>query len=186
MNILLLGAPGSGKGTLGEKIVKLGYTAIVAGDILRNERESDSELGNRIKEIMGKGNLLPDEITNEIIASRLPLINPPYLLDGFPRKVSQAVFFETISNVDLVINLTITDEILRERILKRGKTSGRADDQSIEIINNRIEQYNTETFPLVDYFTKKIGTYVVTIDTDTTPENVYEKFMVVYETMKNG
>src|ERR1700743_1013468 len=111
MNILLLGAPGSGKGTLGEKIVKLGYNQIVAGDILRNERESDSELGKRIKEIMGKGNLLPDEIINEIIGERLPSINPPYLLDGFPRKVSQAVFFETLSTIDLVIHLTITDEI---------------------------------------------------------------------------
>lgn len=174
MNILLLGAPGSGKGTLGEKIARQGYNPIVAGDILRNARETDTELGRRIKEIMGKGNLLPDEIINEIIASRLPYIKQPYLLDGYPRKLSQVKFFETISTIELVIYLEITDEILKERILNRGKTSNRIDDQSIDIINNRIEQYKSETFPLVEYYTKK--GILHTIDTNKSPDEVYIEF----------
>ena len=161
-NIVLLGAPGSGKGTLAKQLKeKYGYTLITTGDILRAEKNSDSEIGKQIKNLIGKGNLVPDELINQIIEREIPKTKEPFILDGFPRTVPQGEFLDTITDVNLVIYLEVSDETIQERILERGKTSGREDDQSVEIIQRRIKQFKEETFPLIDFYkSKKVLTYV--------------------------
>ena len=152
-NIILLGAPGSGKGTLGKQLAeKYGYTLISTGDILREEKKSGSDIGKKINDILGKGNLVPDEIVNQIVENKLKNFEGQFILDGFPRTVPQAQFLDTISDIGLVIFLDVSDNTIRERILERGKTSGREDDQNVDIINRRIIQYKTETQPLVEFY----------------------------------
>lgn len=161
-NIILLGAPGSGKGTLAKQLKdKYGYTLITAGDLLRAEKKSESEIGNKIKHLLGKGNLVPDELINQIIQREISKSQEPFILDGFPRTLAQGKFLDTITDVNLVIYLEVSDNTIRERILERGKTSGREDDQSVYIIERRILQFKEETFPLIDFYkNKKILAYL--------------------------
>lgn len=172
-NIVLLGAPGSGKGTLAKQLKeKYGYTLITTGDILRAEKNSDSEIGKQIKNLIGKGNLVPDDLINQIIEKEIPKTKEPFILDGFPRTVPQGEFLDKITDVNLVIYLEVSDETIQERILERGKTSGREDDQSVEIIQRRIKQFKGETFPLIDFYkAKKVLTYV---DGEGSIEEVFE------------
>lgn len=169
-NIILISPPGGGKGTLAKQLKeKYGYSLISTGDILRAEKNSDSEIGKQIKNLIGKGNLVPDELINQIIQKEITKTQGPFIIDGFPRTVPQGEFLDKITNVDLVIYLEVSDETIQERILERGETSGREDDQSVErqwhpllgIIQRRIKQFKEETFPLIDFYkSKKILTYV--------------------------
>jgi adenylate kinase len=175
-NIVLLGAPGSGKGTLGKQLAeKYGYTLITTGDILREEKKSGSEIGKKINDILGKGNLVPDEIVNQIIKNKIQDFEPMgrVIFDGFPRTVIQGEFLDTIADIGLVIYLEVSDNTIRERILERGKTSGREDDQSIDIINRRILQFKTETKPLIEFYdNKKI---LATIDGEESINEVFHR-----------
>lgn len=173
-NIILLGAPGSGKGTLGKQLAeKYGYTLISTGDILREEKKSGSEIGKKINDILGKGNLVPDEIVNQIVQNKLKNFEGQFILDGFPRTVPQGEFLDTIADVGLVIYLEVSDNTIRERILERGKTSGREDDQNVDIINRRILQYKLETKPLIDFYgNKKI---LATIDGEESINEVFHR-----------
>jgi adenylate kinase len=170
---VLLGAPGSGKGTLAKQLKdKWGYSLITTGDILRSEKNSDSEIGKQIKNLIGKGNLVPDELINQIIQKEIPKTKEPFILDGFPRTVPQGEFLDKITDVNLVIYLEVTDETIQERILERGKTSGREDDLSVDIIQRRIKQFKEETFPLINFYkAKKVLTYV---DGEASIEEVFE------------
>jgi adenylate kinase len=172
-NIVLLGAPGSGKGTLAKQLKdKWSYSLITTGDILRTEKNSDSEIGKQIKNLIGKGNLVPDDLINQIIEKEIPKTKEPFILDGFPRTVPQGEFLDKIADVGLVIYLEVTDETIQDRILERGKTSGREDDQSVDIIQRRIKQFKEETFPLIDFYkAKKVLTYV---DGEASIDEVFE------------
>lgn len=173
-NIVLLGAPGSGKGTLGKQLAeKYGYTLISTGDILREEKKSGSEIGKKINDILGKGNLVPDEVVNDVIKNKIEGLEGQLILDGFPRTVPQGEFLDTISDIGLVIYLEVSDNTIRERILERGKTSGREDDQSFETINRRILQYKLETKPLIEFYEpKKI---LATIDGEKSINEVFNR-----------
>lgn len=173
-NIVLLSLPGGGKGTLGKKLAeKYGYTLISTGDILREEKKSGSEIGKKINDILGKGNLVPDEIVNEIVKNKLTNFEGQFILDGFPRTVPQGDFLDTIADIGLVIYLEVSDNTIRERILERGKTSGREDDQNVDIINRRILQYKLETKPLIDFYgSKKI---LATIDGEESINEVFHR-----------
>jgi adenylate kinase len=173
-NIILLGAPGSGKGTLGKQLAeKYGYTLISTGDILREEKKSGSEIGKKINDILGKGNLVPDEIVNEIVRNKLKNYEGQFILDGFPRTVPQGEFLDAIAEIGLVIYLEVSDDTIRQRILERGKTSGREDDQNVDIINRRILQYKLETKPLIDFYgDKKI---LATIDGEESINEVFHR-----------
>lgn len=173
-NIILLGAPGSGKGTLGKQLAeKYGYTLISTGDILREEKKSGSEIGKKINDILGKGNLVPDEIVNQIVQNKLKNFEGQFILDGFPRTVPQGEFLDTIADVGLVIYLEVSDNTIRERILERGKTSGREDDQNVDIINRRILQYKLETKPLIDFYSSK--KILATIDGEESINEVFHR-----------
>ncbi len=155
-NIIFLGSPGSGKGTLSNLLKeKYGYTTITTGDILRSEKNSGSEIGNQIKHLLGKGYLVPDDLISQIVESKIKTMETPYIIDGFPRTIPQGEFLEKIADIGLVIYLEVSDETITNRILDRGKYSQREDDQDIAIIERRIKQFKEETQPLVNFYKKK-------------------------------
>ena len=167
MNIVLLGPPGSGKGTQG-KIVSNTYNmiSVIAGDILRAEKRSGSKLGDEIKAIIDKGNLVPDEMIDQIMDKFLDncgmrMIKTGYIFDGYPRTVGQAKHLDKIcdkykTKIDLVIFLDVDKEVLIERILERGKTSGREDDKNEKIIRQRMDNYVKLTEPVKEYYGEKL------------------------------
>jgi adenylate kinase len=160
INIVLFGPPGAGKGTQSDKIIdKYNLTHISTGDLFRKHLSEGTELGKIAKKYMDEGNLVPDDVVIkmvEIIISEC-IDCPGVIFDGFPRTVNQAIaldqmlekFEETISGMIL---LEVEEEELKNRILLRGKTSGRTDDQDLEKINNRIEVYKEETLPVANYY----------------------------------
>jgi len=153
MNIILLSPPGGGKGTLAKQIVEnYNYISISTGDILREAKNANNELGSILRETIGKGHLVSDDIVNRIVKEKLETIDKPFILDGYPRTIPQADYLNTLTEIGLVIFLNVSDDIIRQRILERGKTSNRQDDLSIDIINRRIIQYKKETEPLRLYY----------------------------------
>ena len=173
-NIVLLGPPGSGKGTLAKSLVdKYGYSLISTGDILRDEKKSGSEIGKKINDIIGKGNLVPDKLIFDIIEKKLSEIDGPVIIDGTPRTIPQGEFLEKITDVGLVIFINASDETVKERIKQRGKTSGREDDQDPAVAEKRLNQYKNETEPLVEFYKNKGK--LVTIDGEVGKEGVLKE-----------
>ena len=159
-NIILLGGPGSGKGTLAKSIVdKYPYfTLITAGDILREEKNSDTELGAYLRETIGSGNLIKDSIINDIIRNKVDSIKDPFILDGYPRTLIQAQTVEKTfaKKIGLAISLELSEKLMIERMLERRETSNREDDKDINIINHRVKEFKTKTEPVADYY-RNIG-----------------------------
>ncbi len=159
LNLILFGPPGAGKGTQSQFLrEKYGLTYISTGEILREEIAAETELGLQVKEIISKGNLVSDEIVADIIESKIAknLQSSGFLFDGYPRTVKQA---ETLTNIlkkfnmslSGVLSLEVPEELLIERMLERGKTSGRADD-NIDSIKHRFVEYDNKTKPVLDYY----------------------------------
>ena len=166
LNIALFGPPGAGKGTQSEKLVKkYNLLYISTGDILRKEIASGSELGKRINEITSQGHLVSDELIMKIIHKTIeenPHVNG-ILFDGFPRTINQAgalkeMLAERGARVDAVVGLEVDEDELIDRLIKRGKESGRSDD-NLETIKKRLQVYHSQTQPLRDYYMKE-GTYL--------------------------
>jgi adenylate kinase len=152
MRIVLLGAPGSGKGTQGEKLVAhFGIPKISTGDALRAARKAGTELGRRAQAAMDKGQLVADEIVIGIVEERLaqPDAGAGFILDGFPRNLSQAQVLDQMlarigqPAVDKAVHLTVDDEEIVRRLLDRATKE------------DRIDVYNAETRPLLDYYRKQ-------------------------------
>jgi adenylate kinase len=161
LNIVLFGPPGSGKGTQACKIIeKYSLVHISTGDLLRQEVEAKTELGKRAKAIMDSGELVSDEIVIGMIKNKLAehQDGPGFIFDGFPRTVEQArelrkALTDFDERVTLMISLNVPREELVDRLLKRGKETGRSDDNP-ETINNRIDVYNRQTIPVSYYYDK--------------------------------
>jgi adenylate kinase len=160
LNLILFGPPGSGKGTQAEFIAESNNLLhISTGDLFRYELSNDTPLGQLAKSYMSKGELVPDEITIGMLHNKINA-NPEvggYLLDGFPRTIAQAEALDKLMNeigqgINGLLSLTVSDEILVDRLLLRGETSGRADDNDETIIRNRLEVYKRETSPVFDYY----------------------------------
>ncbi|WP_288716811.1 adenylate kinase [uncultured Duncaniella sp.] len=165
-NLVIFGAPGSGKGTQSEKLIdRYGLTHISTGDVLRKEIAAGSELGKIADSYISKGQLIPDELMVDILASEVDRLRPQskgFIFDGFPRTIPQAealkkMLEERGEEVHSVIGLEVADEELMERLIKRGAESGRSDDNP-ETIGNRLKVYHSTTSPLRDYYTAE-GTY---------------------------
>jgi adenylate kinase len=162
MNLLIMGPPGVGKGTQASRIKsKLNIAHLSTGDILRTEIDNKTDTGVQAKLYMDAGKLVPDQILLDIIQDRIknPDCDGGYLLDGFPRTLPQAVGLEKIMEsithtLDMVISLTADENELVERLIKRGKESGRSDDTP-EVIRNRQKIYWEQTAPLVDFYKNK-------------------------------
>ena len=168
INIVLFGPPGCGKGTQAQNLVqKFNLKQISTGDILRDNTKNGTELGKLAKPYMDKGELVPDQITIDMLIDELkkPTDAKGFIFDGFPRTVFQTEALEGIvkdvlnDQIDICLSLVVEDEILVKRLLERGKTSGRSDDADENIIRNRIKEYYTKTAEVAELY-KKQGKYV--------------------------
>ena len=169
INIVLFGKPGAGKGTQAEFLKeKYNLTHLSTGDIFRYNIKNETELGKLAKTYMDKGDLVPDEVTIKMLQSEVDN-NPKsagFLFDGFPRTIAQAkaldAFLKTKKqSITATVALDADYEVLVKRLLERGKTSGRPDDQDEEKIRNRYEEYNQKTAPLTDYYKAQDKFYAV-------------------------
>ena len=162
-NIVLFGPPGAGKGTQSEKIItKFNLTHISTGDLFRKHLGEGTDLGKMARKYMDEGNLVPDEVVIKMVEFKINTDNNSngFIFDGFPRTVTQARALDVLlekwgENISGMILLDVDEQELINRILLRGKTSGRSDDQDIEKINNRIRVYKEETIPVATYYEKQ-------------------------------
>ncbi|XP_025408349.1 adenylate kinase isoenzyme 1 [Sipha flava] len=158
--IWILGGPGSGKGTLCDKIVtKYGFTHISTGDLLRDEVNTGSERGQELVKIMKEGALVPTsvvmELLNEKIKSKVAT-SKGFLIDGYPREKKQGEEFEiAIKPVDMVLYLESKDETMVQRLLKRAETSGRSDD-NLETIQKRLQTFHANNDPIIEAYKSKV------------------------------
>ena len=159
LNIVIFGAPGSGKGTQSEKIVeKYGINHISTGDVLRAEMKNGTELGKTAKGYIDQGQLIPDELMIDILASVFDSFKDSkgVIFDGFPRTIAQAealkkMLAERGQDVSVMLDLEVPEDELMVRLIKRGKDSGRADDNE-ETIKKRLHVYHSQTAPLIDWY----------------------------------
>jgi adenylate kinase len=159
-NIILFGPPGSGKGTQSEKLIsKYGLKHLSTGDLLRSEIASQTPLGLEAKNFMDKGQLVPDEVVIGMISSALEN-NPQaagFLFDGFPRTEAQSEALDKLlklkqTEIAVVLALEVSEEELIKRLLNRGLTSGRSDDNNTEVVKARIVEYHKKTSAVADYY----------------------------------
>jgi adenylate kinase len=160
LNIVLFGPPGAGKGTQANLLIeKYNLVHLSTGDILRGEITAGTKLGLEAKSLMDRGDLVPDEVVIAMISSKLDN-NPDangFIFDGFPRTAAQATTLDNLleekgTSISAMLSLKVEDDELIRRLLSRGEDSGRADDQNESIIANRINEYNTKTAPLKDFY----------------------------------
>ncbi len=162
INLILFGPPGSGKGTQASTIVsKFGLTHISTGDLFRYEIGNSTPLGLKAKAYMDKGELVPDEVTIGMLENKLNSTpnDKGYIFDGFPRTIPQAEALDTLldsrgTKITHLIALDVDDEEIVKRLLNRGKTSGRPDDQNEEVIRRRIVEYLDKTSPVYEFYEK--------------------------------
>ncbi len=204
MRLILLGAPGSGKGTMAQKLTtEFNIPQISTGDIFRKNLKEETPLGLQVKSIMASGALVPDEITIEIVKNRLAEADCKngYILDGFPRSIAQAEALDTFQNIDYAVNLDVDKETVVKRLSGRrfcpdcngtyhistlenekvcpncgGKLIVRADD-SEATVRERLNVYDTTTLPLLDYYQKQGK--LLTVDGNGTVEEVYGRILSV-------
>jgi len=211
MRMVLLGPPGSGKGTYASRLtVILGIPHISTGDIVRDEIKAQTELGKTIREYSDKGELVPDEIILKLLAKKLrkPDSKRGFILDGFPRTTKQAEVLDKISKIDLIINLNVPDEIIIKRLSNRivcrrcgtiynkltlkpkrdnicdecgGELYQRRDDKP-EVVQERLNVYRKKTEPLIEYYTKKSLLKDVSCDDlMIPPEVIVEKIKLIID-----
>ena len=189
MNLVIVSIPGGGKGTLCSQLSNKGYIVITAGDLLRKEKLSGTDLGKSISDLIDHGNLVPDSVITSLVESELdkykitsrndmykstkhidPKLN--FIFDGFPRSITQSKYLDMLLNIDLCINLEVSNDIVVNRILERGKTSKREDDLNVDIIEKRLENYYNETFPVLKYY--RNSKRLLVIDGSKSKEEVYK------------
>lgn len=200
MNIILLGAPGAGKGTQASKIAEhYGILHISTGDIFRANIKGGTEIGKLAKSYIDAGKLVPDEVTCDIVKDRLTWEDAKsgYMLDGFPRNLFQAEQLDTFAKVDLCLNIDVDEALLMDRICGRrvcscgesyhistlngattcakcgGELYQRTDDNP-ETVKTRLDTYNTQTAPLIDFY-KKQGKLQSVTSGEGSPDEVFEQ-----------
>jgi adenylate kinase len=206
MKLIFLGPPGAGKGTLAGLVSKeYGIPQISTGDIFRDAIKRETELGKKVKEIVGRGDLVPDELTVSLVRERLaqPDAGGGYILDGFPRTIPQAAALEEFQAMDAVVNFTISDDIVIGRLSGRevckscgaiyhvknmpSRVKGVCDkcggplytrpDDTLESITNRLDVYKKQTEPLINYYRKK--KLLRDIDSSKSPEDTLVQIRTV-------
>ena len=209
MNIILLGAPGAGKGTQASKISD-NYTLphISTGDIFRENIKNQTPIGLTAKSYIDKGQLVPDEVTCKIVEGRIEKddCKNGYMLDGFPRTIAQAEALDQITNIDLVINIDVDFSLLLDRLCGRrvckdcgesyhvtklngetkcsrcgGELYQRKDDNP-ETVQSRLDVYKAQTAPLIEYYGKK--GILFNVEGNAAPETVYAEISKKLDTLK--
>lgn len=173
--LVILGAPGSGKGTLSKELKKkYGFEHISTGDLIRNSDDPE------VKKIIDEGNFLPDDIMIKMLRKELKKVDlsSNIILDGFPRTIKQAKRLDSmLGKMGLGLNhalfLDLPDETAKERIGKRAKEEGRKDDAKEEVVDKRFKEYHEKTFPLLDFYTK--SRKLVTVKADKGKEDVLKQ-----------
>ena len=171
LNIVISGAPGSGKGTQSAIIVEnYGLTHISTGDMLREEIKNGTENGKKAEVLINDGKLVPDEMIIAMLHDQVQKHidagdTKGFIFDGFPRTAAQAVALDNMlheleTEVSCMLHMQVDHELLIERLLNRGKTSGRADD-NLETIQKRLDVYNSQTLPVIEHY-KNSGRYKAT------------------------
>ena len=171
MKLLLIGPPGSGKGTQGTRLAeRLGIEHLAAGDLLRAEVDEGTELGKKAEAIMQRGDLVPDDVIIALVMPRVEAATRAngYLLDGFPRTVEQAIEARKLAErvdaaPDAVIYLDVPRDELMRRILARAETEGRADDNE-QTVRKRLAVFDEATSPLVGYYRDRNLLHVIAAD----------------------
>lgn len=182
--ILILGAPGAGKGTQAKRIAKaLQIPAISTGAIFRQNMKDRTELGQKAQSYMDAGEFVPDSVTNPMVEARLsaPDVAGGYLLDGYPRTIEQAFYLRdalaaTGRDLDLVLEIAVELDEVVERLLKRAEIEGRADDTE-PVIRRRLEVYKDQTEPMVTYYADQDK--LVQVDGVGTVDEVWERIRKV-------
>ena len=168
INIVLFGPPGSGKGTQAQNLIeKFNLKQISTGDLFRYNMKNGTELGKLAKSYIDKGELVPDQVTTDMLIDEVkkPTDTNGFIFDGYPRTANQTEALEKIvkellnDEISVCLSLIVNDEMLVERLLKRGETSGRTDDSNEEIIRARIKEYYTKTAEVAELY-KQQGKYV--------------------------
>ncbi|NES24747.1 MAG: adenylate kinase [Symploca sp. SIO3E6] len=157
--LIFLGPPGAGKGTQAKLLAELLQVPhISTGDILRSALKAKTPLGQKAQAYMNAGELVPDDLILDLIRDRLNQqdANQGWILDGFPRNVSQASFLDTLlqelnQTCDFAINLEVPDEVLMARLLERAQKEGRSDDNE-DTIRRRLEVYHNQTEPIIGFY----------------------------------
>src|SRR5665647_1427544 len=180
-NLILFGPPGSGKGTQSEKLIsKYNLKHLSTGDLLRSEIARKTPLGLEAKKFMDKGQLVPDEVVIGMISYALDA-NPDidgFLFDGFPRTSTQAEALDKLLelknlSINVMLALDVTEEELIKRLVKRGETSGRPDDNNKQVIRIRIQEYHKKTSPVADHY--KIANKVVLVKGEGTVDDIFNR-----------
>ena len=181
MNIILIGAPGSGKGTLAKMLAeRMNFVIVSMGDALRKESQKDTSLGQMLKPLIGTGGLVPDDMATMALESELRQIDKDknILFDGYPRSIPQvmtldALMEESDSDISTVIHLEVSEDIIMKRIKSRALIEGRKDDQDEATILRRINEFKNKTQPVIEHY--RVVKILVNIDASGTPEEVYKE-----------
>jgi len=184
MKIIFFGPPGSGKGTQAKLLAKdLDILHLSTGDILREKLNDGDSLSMKLKKVMSSGNLVSDEVLNQIVANKLlskECING-YILDGYPRTISQSEFLLSFSksnnlNLDIIFNFKIDFKLVEKRIMLRSKEEQRSDD-SIDVIKTRLNKYIEETYPVSQFFSKNFSQNFFNVDASQEVSNIQKELM---------
>ena len=187
MRVLLLGAPGSGKGTQGPRIAEhCGVPYVSTGELLRGHVRDGTKLGRAAQPYMDRGDLVPDDLVLAMILSLLtdPESSNGYVLDGFPRTLPQAIAADEATKeaggaADAVVSLDVPQDELTRRLQQRATESGRADDQTEATVRHRMHEYETKTAPLRDYYQRR--GILVPIDATTSPDDVSHRIFAALD-----
>jgi adenylate kinase len=185
LNIVILGPPGAGKGTQGKLIAKdAGIPHVNTGDIFRAECAAGTELGKKVNSVIDAGDLVPDELTTEIVRARLAQDDTArgFVLDGFPRTLTQAEGLDRVlsesdrGELSVVLDFEVTDEMALQRLLGRASVEGRSDDAP-DKVQHRLDVYHRQTEPLVEYY--RARDLLVPIHADAPVEDVFAEVQQV-------
>jgi len=184
MKIIFFGPPGSGKGTQAKLLAKeLNILHLSTGDILREKLNDGDTLSIKLKQIMSSGNLVSDEILNQIITDKLMSeeCSNGFILDGYPRTIPQSnfllSFFKSNNlNLDIIFNFKIDLKLVEERIINRSKKEHRSDD-NLDVIKTRIEKYIEETYPVSEFFSENYSQIFFTIDASQEVHQIQKELM---------
>jgi adenylate kinase len=191
LNVIIFGPPGSGKGTQSERIIEhFGLSHISTGEILRHEINEGTTFGMTAREFIDRGELVPDQIIIGMLENKLNELNNTkgVIFDGFPRTVNQAKVLKEMlekrgQHICIMLNLEVEKQELIDRLLKRGETSGRSDD-NLDTIGKRIKVYDCQTSPVIEFY-KNEGCYKGIQGTGSI-NDIFERICTAIEAIKTA